>query len=114
LTENPPEDYLQRLSEDNIKEINAYIDRKMTATWFSEIEPQTRKSETITSELIYFWLTVYKIPFEVEKWHLNRLFTLVRVASLKQQKPKKMSRREIAARNRKLNEERKAKYNTKG
>lgn len=114
LTENPPEDYLQKLSKENYDEINAHIDRKMTATWFSEIQPQSRNQELITSELIYYWLTVYSIPFECETWHLNRLFTLVRIASLKQQKPKKMSRSEIARRNRELNEQRKAQLNTKG
>jgi hypothetical protein len=114
LTENPPENFLEKLSKENLEEVNAYIDRKMTATWFSEIEPQSRNQEIITAELIYYWLTVYNIPFEVETWHLNRLFTLVRVASLKQSKPKKMSRAEIARRNRELNERRKAEFKTKG
>lgn len=114
LTENPPGNFLQQLSEENIKAINAYIDKKMTATWFSEIEPQTRNQEIITSELIYYWLTVYNIPFECETWHLNRMFTLVRIASLKQQKPKRMSRAEVARRNRELNEQRKAQLGTKG
>src|SRR5881398_3460720 len=66
LTENPPGDFLQKLSQENLTEINAYIDAKMTATWFSEITPQARNSETITSELIYYWLTVFHIPFDCE------------------------------------------------
>jgi hypothetical protein len=86
----------------------------MTATWFSELEPKTRNQEIITSELIYYWLTVYNIPFECETWHLNRLFTLIRIASLKQEKPKKMSRGEIARRNRELNAQRKAQLGTSG
>jgi hypothetical protein len=76
LTPNPPEDFVERLSKENFEQVQAYIDRKMTATWFSEIEPQTKNKEVITSELIYYWLTVYHIPFECETWHLNRLFTL--------------------------------------
>lgn len=114
LTPNPPEDYLQKLSKENIDEINAYIERKMSATWFSEIEPKTQTQEVVTSELIYYWLTVYNIPFECETWHLNRLFTLIRIAGLKQQKPKKMSRAEIARRNRELNAQRRKQYGTKG
>lgn len=114
VDETPPEELLQRLSEDNLSEINAYIDKKMTATWFSEIQPQTRNSETITSELVYYWMTVFNIPFECEHWHLNRLFTLIRICNIKQQKPKKMSRSEIAARNRELNAKRKAQMGTKG
>ena len=112
--EDPPENFLEQLSEENLQAINAYIDRKMTATWFSEIQPQARNKETITSELIYYWMTVFHIPFECETWHLNRLFTLIRIAGLKQEKPKKMSRSEIARRNRELNEQRKKQLGTKG
>jgi hypothetical protein len=101
-------------SKKNFDDINAYIDKKMTATFFSEIEPKARNSELITSELVYYWLTVYNIPFEVETWHLNRLFTLIRIASIKQAKPKKMSRSDIARRNRELNAQRKAQLGTKG
>lgn len=114
VTENPPEDFLQQLSEDNLAEIQAYIDKKMTATFFSEIQPETRNQEIITSELVYYWLTVFNIPFECETWHLNRLFTLIRIASLKQSKPKKMSRAAMAQRNRELNAQRKAQLGTKG
>lgn len=114
LTPNPPGDFLHKLSKENLEAINAYIDRKMTATWFSEITPQARNSETVTSELIYFWMVTFNIPFECETWHLNRLFTLIRICSVKQGKPKKMSRAEIAARNRELNAQRKAQLGTRG
>lgn len=114
LTENPPGDFLEKLSKENMEEIDTYINRKMTATWFSE-QPGTPKSnEIITAELVYYWLTVFNIPFECETWHLNRLFTLIRIANIKQSKPKKMSRAEIAARNRELNARRKAELGTKG
>src|SRR3954467_10439098 len=95
LTPNPPGDFLQILSKENLESINAYIDRKMTATWFSEQPGGPRSSEVITSELIYYWLTVFQIPFECENWHLNRLFTLIRICNVKQAKPKKMTRAEV-------------------
>lgn len=114
LSENPPEDFLTQLSEENFKEIQAYIDRKMTATFFNEVQPQTRNSELITAELVYYWMTVFDIPFSCETWHLNKLFTLIRIATLKQKKPKPMSRSERAQRMRELNAQRKAEYNTKG
>lgn len=114
LTPNPPGDFLERLSKETGEEIAAYIDRKMTATWFSDVQPQAQNQEIITSELIYYWMTAFKIPFECQTWHLNRLFTLIRIASLKQEKPKKMSRAEIAARNRELNEQRRRQLGTKG
>lgn len=114
LTPNPPGDFLERLSKETGEEIAAYIDRKMTATWFSDVQPQAQNQEIITSELIYYWMTAFKIPFECQTWHLNRLFTLIRIASLKQEKPKKMSRGEVAQRNRELNERRKRQLGTKG
>jgi hypothetical protein len=114
VTQNPPEDFLLRCSKENVEEIQAYIERKMTATWFSEIQPQSRSYEIVTSELIYHWMTVFNIPFECQHWHLNRLFTLLRICNIKQDKPQKMSRAEIARRNRELNEQRKAQLGTKG
>lgn len=114
LTKNPPENFLGQLSKKNFEEIQIYIDSKMTATYFSELTPETRRQETITSELIYYWMTTFQIPFECELWHLNRLFTLIRICGLKQQKPKKMSRAAMAQRNRELNAKRKAELGTKG
>jgi len=114
LTKNPPEDFPHNLSKENMEAINEYVDRKMTATWFSEIKPETRTSEIITSELIYYWMTVFNIPWEAQHWHLNRLFTLIRIANLKQGKPKKMSKAEIMQRNRELNAQRRAQLGTKG
>jgi hypothetical protein len=114
LTPDVPEEVFNRFSAENITAINNYIDAKMTATWFSEAPgaPQTR--DVITAELIYYWLIAFQIPFECETWHLNRLFTLIRVCNIKQAKPKKMSRSEIAARNRELNAQRRAQLGTKG
>jgi hypothetical protein len=109
-----PEGFVSRLSDSDVKEINDYIDAKMTATWFRETPgaPQTR--EVITAELIYYWLIAFEIPWEAQYWHLNRLFTLIRVCNLKQAKPKKMSRSEAASRQRELNAQRKAQLGTKG
>lgn len=111
---NVPEDFPQRLSQENLNEIVAYIDKKNSATWFSDNGRKARSAETITSELIYYWMTGYNIPLETETWHLTRLFNLIRVCALKQEKPKKMSRSEIARRNRELNARRKAQLGTSG
>lgn len=114
LDPDVPGQTFHKLTEDNYKQIDAYINKKMTATWFSDVKPATRNQEVLTAELIYFWMISYKIPFECENWHLNRLFTLIRICDLKQGKPKKMSRNEIAQRNRELNEQRKKQLGTKG
>jgi hypothetical protein len=114
VTPNPPGEVLQRLSKENLEVIHAYIDRKMTATWFSEQPGAPKSREVITSELIYYWMTVFTIPFECETWHLNRLFTLIRICNIKQAKPQKMSRGEAARRNRELNTQRRSQLGTKG
>ena len=114
MTSNVPEEVFNKLSEDNVSAINEYIDAKMTATWFNEPPGAPRTRDVITAELIYYWMIVFQIPFECEHWHLNRLFTLIRVCNIKQSKPKKMSRSEIAARNRELNAQRRKQLGTKG
>lgn len=93
------------LTNDNYDEINAYVANKMTATTFTQ-EPPAGTKEIITSEIIYYWMTTFHIPFECEKWHVNRLLTLIKVCNIKNSPPKKRSKAEIAASNRKLKEER--------
>jgi hypothetical protein len=114
LTPNVPNEIFSKLSENNINDVNKYIEAKMTATWFSEAPSAPQSREVITAEVIYYWMIVFQIPFECENWHLNRLFTLIRVCNIKQAKPKKMSRSEIAARNRELNAQRRAQLGTTG
>ncbi len=101
------------LSDDNIQTINNYIQAPMTATTFSNQNNSTSR-EIITSELIYYWMVSLNIPMECQKWHLNRLLTLVRVCNIKNSPPKKMSRNEIMARNASLNAARRKKLNSKG
>jgi hypothetical protein len=114
LTPNIPEGAFGKLSESNIKDIQEYIDAKMTATWFNEEPGPPGSRIVITAELIYYWMIAFQIPFECQNWHLNKLFTLIRVCNIKQEKPKRMSRAEISARNRKLNAQRKAQLGTTG
>jgi hypothetical protein len=118
LTPDVPEEVFQRITNDDVKAVNAYINRKMTATTFNEATtpgsgPKTAR-EIVTAEVMYYWLVALNIPFECQYWHLERLITLVRVINLKQQPPKKMSRRDIAEQQRKLNAERRAKMGTSG
>lgn len=114
LTPNVPQEIFLKLSEGNITAINDYIDAKMTATWFNEAPGAPKTRDVITAELIYYWLITFQIPFECERWHLNRLFTLIRVCNIKQSKPKKMSRSEIASRNREINAQRRTQLGSKG
>lgn len=114
LTPGAGLDVLQRCSQKNIQEIQQYIDSSQSATTFGSMPERRGPSEVITSELIYYWMVAFNIPFECQTWHLNRLFALIRICNIKNSPPKKMTRHEIAERNRQLNAERKAKYNTTG
>ena len=109
-----PENIVRTFSQDNLNAVNAYIEAKQSATTFGVIPERRGSGETITSELIYYWMVAFQIPFECERWHLNRLFALIRVCNVKNSPPKKMSTSEIAARNRELNAQRRAQMNTKG
>lgn len=107
---------ITRMTQQNIQDVNDYVAAGHTATTFSNHQSsKAGSSEVITSELIYYWLVALEIPFEVQAWNLNRLFTLVRIANVKNSgDDKKMTRGEIAERNRKLNEERRTKSQSKG
>lgn len=109
----PPEDFVTQLSEKNAEEIQTYMDAPMTATWFSKTREKP-STETITSELIYYWMTAYRIPWEAQHWHINRLFTLIRVHNIKQDKPKKMSRSEQLRQQQDLNRQRRERMKSKG
>lgn len=115
LTKNVDPKVYDRLTEDNVREIYKYINAPMTATTFYEDHNDKKgRKETITSELMYYWMIEFHIPFECEKWHVNRLTTLVQICKIKNTPPKKRSRREIMSRNAALNEARKRQLNTKG
>lgn len=114
ITQNVDPMTYRFLSEKNFQEINAYIESPMTATTFSERENKQFSREVITAEIIYYWMVALNIPFECQKWHLNKLITLVRVCNIKNTPQKKMSRREVAERNRTLNEMRRKQMHSKG
>lgn len=112
---NYPEDALTKLTQQNYAAVDAYINKKATATWFNEHSPPAKSSEKITSELIYFWLSgIPSPPPDYEHWHLNRLFTYIKVHDVKNSPKKKMNHRENIESRRELNERRKAELGTRG
>ena len=114
VTENVDPSVYDHLTNENVKQINSYIEAPMTATYFSEKESKGGSREVITAELVYYWMIALQIPFECQHWHLNRLLTLVRVCNIKNQPPKKMSKRDIMSRNASLNAARRQQLNSRG
>ena len=107
-------DILYRCSKDDLVRIQEYIDSSQSATTFGEMPSRRGRGEVITAELIYYWMVAFNIPFECQYWHLNRLFSLVRICNIKNNPPKKMSRHEVAMRNRELNAQRRSEIGTNG
>ena len=114
ITQNVNPDVYMCLTNDNFEQIQKYIDAPMTATFFSDNKNSKPNKEIVTSELIYYWMIALNVPFECQKWHINRLLTLIKVCNIKNQPPKKMSRREIMSRNAALNQARRQQLNTRG
>ena len=113
LTPNVDENIYKFINQSHMIEINKYISDPMTATTFSKTNESGSK-EIVTAELIYYSMIALNIPFECQKWHLNRLLTLIKVCNIKNQPPKKMSRSELMSRNAALNAARRKQLNTKG
>ena len=112
ITQNVDSKVYLNIPQGVIDQVRDYIDRPMTAT---VIAKQTSKSrEIITSEIIYYWMIALTIPFECQKWHLNRLLTLINVCNIKNSPQKKLSRRDLAGRNTSLNAARRAALNSRG
>lgn len=104
------------LTKEVMSKLSQYIADGSTATQFTATEgPKGRKiGKTYTAEEIYALMFTARIPLEFEIRNLNRLLVILKVISINNSPPKKMSKAEVMNQNAKLNAERKAKYNTKG
>ena len=115
ITQNVPDMFYSTLTKDSINTVIQYINNSMTATTFSDSTNRPSR-EIITAEIIYYWVIAFNIPIECQKWHLNRLLTLIKVCSIKND-PKahhKIDKVGSRARKRQLNAERRAKLNSTG
>lgn len=114
ITQNVKDYIFDCLPPRVINEINSYINDPMTATVINDAHERRVNNETITSELIYYWMFKLGIPKECEKWHINRLLTLIKIYGVKDQPPKKMNRNEILRQNKALNAQRRARMRSRG
>src|SRR5574344_331351 len=114
ITQNVDSDIFKNITNENIDIIRKYIESPMTATWSHDEKGGKSNSEQITSELVYYWMISLNIPFECQKWHLNRLLTLIKICNVKNTPPKKKTKHDIMSRNTALNTKRKKRLNTRG
>lgn len=119
-TPNVSPEVFQYFTDDHLREINDYMSAKMTATWFNDPPAGTQppNREVITAELVYYWMISYEMPVEpFQHWHLNRLFTLLKVFSAKNSKKQKMNpeqKKDWLADRQRLNDLRKQQMGTDG
>lgn len=114
LTQNVSNEVYANLTDENFREIHKYIEAPMTATTFPHKQNHKPNREIVTAELIYHWMIALNIPFECQKWHLNRLLTLVRVCDIKNQPPKKRGKKAMMSERAALNKSRQKSLGTKG
>lgn len=112
LTPNTPPEIFLRVSDEQIQMALDYLSDKQSATFFNEERGQggpPGRKQIITTEVIYSWMFMHRIPIEAEHWNLNRLMNLIRILDEKHNsKSRRMSPKEIIARNRELNQQRRA------
>lgn len=113
ITQNVDPSIYKMMTKSDVQKVLSYVDDTMTATTFKDKKGRGSK-QTITSELIYYWMVSLGIPIECEKWHLNRLLTLIRVCNVMDAPGKKMSRKDIYKQNAMLNASRRSKSGTRG
>lgn len=114
ITKNVDPSVYTRLTRENVEQINKYIEDPMTAVYFPEDKRTGSSGDTVTSELIYYWMISLNIPQEYQKWHLNRLLALIKVCNIKNSSGKKMSKGDVMRRNASLNAARRAKMHSNG
>ena len=114
LTQNVDPNVYLALTVENVNQIEKYIEAPMTATTFRDDKNGKSNSEQITAELIYYWMIALNVPFECQKWHLNRLLTLIKVCSVKNSPGKKTSQKDLINKYADINARNKARFKSKG
>lgn len=113
LNKGIPHDAYYYIPNSQYEIINDYITSPMTATTVSDSGEKASR-EIMTSELIYYYMISCNIPMECERWHINRLMTLIRVCGAKNNPGKKKPMEEVMRSNAELNAARKKKLQTRG
>ena len=113
ITQNVDEKMYDFISNENLNQIREYIEAEMTATTFSKTN-RTPNNQVITSEIIYYWMISANIPFECQKWHINRLLTLINVCNINNSPRKKRNNKDLLQRNAAINAARRKSLQSEG
>jgi hypothetical protein len=113
VTKNIDPDIIHQLSNDDLIKIKDYIKSTMSATTVKKNTGKVNK-DVVTSEILYYQMVAHNIPFECERWHLNRLLMLITVCNEKNAPAKKSSKHDTATRNKSINSARRKSMGTKG
>ena len=117
ITKNVDPAIFRCLPGNVLDELSKYIGDPMTATVITSMDegPAGNKEGTfVTSELLYYYMFSYNIPKDCEKWHLNRLITLIRIFSEKNKPDKKMDHKKWMTKRNGINAARRARMHSKG
>ena len=114
ITQNVDPLVYKGVTRDILKKVDEYIRNPMTATWFGGDKDDKKSKKVITSEIIYYWMIAHNIPYKYEKWHLNRLLTLIRICNIENAPKQKMSQKDTLKRNKALNDARRKGLKTRG
>ncbi len=110
ITQNVDPNVYLTMNQTVMNRIRAYMDAKMSAAVIHSDRQNNRSStKFITADLIYYWMVALQIPFECQKWHINRLLMLIRIAEIEQNPNKKLSKAESAKKSQAINAARRAK-----
>lgn len=113
ITQNVDPIIYKCLTKEVWDKIYDYMNDPMTASNVpSKKKPGVKN--IVTAETIRYWMIMFNIPVEYEKWHINQLLALIKYCEWKQSDSEKLTPSELYARNSRLNAERKRKLHTKG
>lgn len=93
---------IKMLDRNDIAEISKYINDKASATVLNEKQlqlmnrGQKRNSDSMTSEMIYYYMAEFRLPAEYQKWRLPRLLNLITLCNMKEWEKDPKNKKKLA------------------
>ena len=107
ITQNIDDIVYTYIDNQELTGILEYMNSRQTATVINNTKKNEKNDTFITSELIYYWMVALRIPFECQRWHINRLLTLVNICNIKQDpESNKLDESEVLSRYERMNNQR--------